>query len=110
MDLTRVVVVALATSRAVDTIKEALPVIPPPVAKSIGAAVVATGLTVLSPGGRRPETVALTALAAAGLAAVVHDIQVAAITFADNNVTEVLQRMPRRAAPLPQPSGGPLGV
>lgn len=107
MDFKRVVVVAFATGRVVDTVKEVLPVIPDPWAKSVFAGAVGSGLALLSAEDRRPQTVALTGLAAAGLAAVLHDIQMAASAFADNNVTEVLQRVPRRA---PQPGGaaGPL--
>jgi hypothetical protein len=115
MRLVRVAVVALATLRVVETVKEAVPAIPPPWQKSLFAAAVGSGLTLLSPEDRRPETVALTGLAAAGLAAVVHDVQAALSSFADNNITEVLQRMPRRAAPLtpqdrPARTQGPLGT
>lgn len=106
MDLTRVAVVALATSRVVDTVKEALPAIPPPWQKSLFAAAVGAGASYIA-GDREPRTVAVTGLAAAGLAALVHDIQVAASSYADNNITEVLGRLPR---PSRQRAQGPLGT
>lgn len=109
MGLTRVAVAALVTARVVETVKEVLPLIPPPWAKSTFAAAVGASAAYIA-GERQPETVALTGLAAAGLAAVVHDVQAALSASADNNITEVMQRVPRRAAPLPSPSGGPLGV
>ena len=99
MGLTRVAVVALATARVVETAKEVLPSIPPPWVKSTFAMAVGAGAAYIA-GERRPETVAATGLAAAGLAAVVHDVQVAASSFADSNITKVLQQVPRRAKPL----------
>lgn len=108
MGLTRVVIAALVTARAVELVKEALPVIPPPWAKSTLASAVGAGAAYIA-GERDVRTVAATGLAAAGLAAVVHDVQAALSASADSNITEVMQRVPRRAAPLPT-SGGPLGV
>lgn len=109
MRLVHVAVAALATARVVETVKEIIPVIPDPWAKSLFASAVGVGAAYIA-GDRDVRTVAASGLAAAGLAAVVHDVQAALSASADNNITEVMQRVPRRAAPLPTPSGGPLGV
>lgn len=108
MRLVRVAVAALATARVVETVKEIIPVIPDPWAKSVFASAVGVGAAYIA-GDRDVRTVAATGLAAAGLAAVVHDAQAALSSIADNNITEVLQRVPRRAPSLPTPQG-PLGV
>lgn len=114
MGLARVAVVALVTARVVETVKEVLPAIPPAWQKSTFAVAVGAGAAYIA-GDRRPEIVALTGLAAAGLAAVIHDVQVALVSINDNNVTQVLHRIPQRMRPLtpdarPARPAGPLGT
>ena len=112
MGLTRVAVAALATVRVVETVKEIIPLIPPPPAKSLFACAVGAGVVYIA-GERDLRTVAASGVAAAGLAAVIHDLQHTAVTIADNNITEVLTRVPRRAMSLPTDArprpAGPLG-
>lgn len=99
MRVSRVVGIALLTLRVTETVKEALPVIPPPVAKSTFALALGAGLSLLL-GERDVRVVLLEAGAAAGLASVVHDAQEAARRITDNQIANVMRQVPRRAQPL----------
>lgn len=111
MRIARMIVIAFATTRVIDTVKEISPLIPPPWAKSVAAIVVGAGLSALSPQDHDIRTVALTGIGAAGLAGALHDLQDMCTSIGDNNRTEVLARLPRRAQPLtPSRPAGPLGA
>lgn len=99
MRVSRVVGVALLTLRVTETVKEALPVIPPPVAKSTFTIALAAALSATL-GERDARVILLEAGAAAGLASVFHDAQEAARRFTDNQIVNVMARTPRRAQPL----------
>lgn len=98
MRVLRVLAVALAAQRTTDTIKEALPVVPPPVAKSVFVTALCVGLSALYE--RDWRVLVVEGTAAAAVASIVHDGQSAVQRFTDNQITQVLQRQPRRAAPL----------
>lgn len=99
MGVSRVVGVALATLRVTETVKEAIPVVPPPVAKGIFAVALSAGLSA-SLGERNAGRMVVEAAAAAGLASLLHDAQDAARRYTDNQIMGVISRQPRRAAPL----------
>lgn len=99
MRVSRVLGMALVTLRVTETVKEALPLIPPPPVKSVFTLCLGAGLSVLL-GERDARVVLLEAGAAAGAASVLHDAQEAAKRFTDNQIAGVLTRTPRRAGPL----------
>lgn len=99
MRVSRVMGMALVTLRVTETVKEAIPIIPPPVVKSTFTLAFGAGLSLLL-GERDARLVLLEAGAAAGLASVVHDAQEAARRFTDNQIVNVMTRTPRRAQPL----------
>lgn len=98
MRVLRVAAVALTAMRVTDTVKEALPVIPPPVAKSVFVAAVCGGLTALHE--RDWKKLVLEAGAAAATASIAHDVQSGLQRYTDNQITQVLQRTPRSTRPL----------
>ena len=98
MQVARTLAVALAAQRLTETVKEALPVIPPPIAKSTFVLALSTGITFLFE--KDAKKALLEAAAAAGAASLLHDLQDAARRYTDNQITQVLQRQPRRTAPL----------
>lgn len=99
MGVSRCVGLALVTLRVTETVKEALPVIPPPAAKSTFTIVLGMALSA-AVGEREPLKIVVEGLAVAGLASVLHDAQEAAKRFTDNQIAGVITRTPRRAAPL----------
>jgi hypothetical protein len=86
----RPVVIALATMRVTDITKEVLPVIPPPWAKSLFAAVMAGGLTALE--SRQWKRAVVDSLASAGAASLLHDVQTALMMFSDSHRQAILMR------------------
>jgi len=89
----------LATLRLVDTAKEALPVIPPPAAKSTAAMLIAGGLSFAY----RPDADwrdhLLLGGAGAGLASLLHDLQSTARMVQDSYVAGITVQA-RRTTPL----------
>ena len=98
MRVLRVLAVALTAQRVTDTVKEAVPVIPPPVAKSLFVVALCGALTYL--GERDARTLVLETGAAAALASLVHDAHSALQRYTDNQITQVMQRTPRSTRPL----------
>jgi|SRR5256885_2033613 len=99
MRVSRVVLMALVTLRVTDTVKDVIPVIPPPPAKTAFTYVLGAALS-LALGERDPLTVGLEAAAAAGLASVLHDVQAAAQATTDAGIAGIIKQVPRRAHPL----------
>lgn len=70
--LTTAVFAGIATARLVDTLKEAIPIVPPPVAKSTAASLIAAASgAALAEGSWRGRVLA--ALGAAGMAMLTHE-------------------------------------
>lgn len=99
MRVSRVLGMALVTLRVTDTVKEALPVIPPPPAKTAFTYALGAALS-LALGERDPLTVALEAAAVSGLASLLHDAQAAAQATTDAGIAGIIRQVPRRAQPL----------
>lgn len=99
MRVSRVVGMALVTLRVTETMKEALPIIPPAAPKSLFTMGVGMALSATL-GERNPALVVVEGVAAAGLASLLHDAQDAARRFTDNQIAGVITRTPRRAQPL----------
>lgn len=102
MRVSRAMGMALLTLRVTETVKEALPNVPPPPVKSLFTIGLAAGLSVLL-GERDPRMVILEAGAVSGAASLLHDAQESARRFTDNQIAGVITRTPHRARPLGQP-------
>lgn len=98
MGVTRVLAVALTAQRTTDTVKEAIPLVPPPVAKSIFVTVLCVGLTAIFEKDWRK--VVVEAGAAAAVASLSHDLQAGVQRYTDNQIMQVMQRQPRSTRPL----------
>jgi hypothetical protein len=89
----------LATLRLVDTAKEALPVIPPPAAKSTAAVLIAGGLSFAYRPSADWRDHVLLAGAAAGLASLLHDAQATTRMVQDSYIAGITIQA-RRTTPL----------
>jgi len=104
MRVLRVVAAALSTVRVVDTIKEAIPVTPPPAVKSSFATAVAGGLLALVDD--QPFTwrrfVQETG-AAAGLAMMLHEVQWYLLARGDSSAAGLASQVQQSQRPLTRP-------
>lgn len=98
MRVSRVLGMALITLRVTETVKEALPIIPPAPVKSTFTIALAVGLSAAH-GERNFGRMVLEGAAAAGAASVLHDVQESMRRFTDNQIAGVITRA-RRATPL----------
>ena len=96
MRVARLLGMSFAILRTTESVKEYLPVIPPPAAKSAFTQALGIGLS-FALGERNPVKAVVEGLAAAGAASVLHDAQDAAKRFTDNQIAAVVQRVPQRA-------------
>ena len=99
MRVSRVMGLALITLRVTETVKEALPVIPPPIAKSVFTVALGVGLS-MAADERNFGRAVLEGLTVAGAASVLHDAQEGMRRFTDTQIANVITRVPRRSQPL----------